>query len=386
MVDLGGVLRADDAIVCGQASAEPQTLLEALVAQRAELSGCRLFLGAHYSGIVQPRHADHLRLASYGGIGRNRSLSDAGVLDVLRVPYSQLAPLIRSGQIGADVLMVQVSPPNARGEYSLGLAADYLIPALDVCRAIVAEVNDQVPWTHAERVLRATDFDLVIETSRPPARPRHRAPGTLEAAIGRHAAAFVPEGATLEFGVGALPEAVCPYLAERTGLRVHSGTVGDGVAALAGKGAIVHIDCAMLIGTSVVFEFARDNALVRLRSSEHTHGADVLARLERFVAVSSAVEVDLAGQVNSEIAGGSYVGAIGGAPDFVAAANRSPGGVSLVLIPATRLVSRLSAPATLPASEAGVVVTEIGAADLRGCDGRERARRLRGIASAHSAI
>src|SRR5690349_20094208 len=222
MVRLSGVVRAGDAIVCGQACAEPQTLLEALVAQRAALSGCRLFLGASYSGIVQPAHADHLRLASYGGIGHNRALSDAGVLDVLRVPYSRLAPLIRSGQIGADVLLLQVSPPNARGEYSLGLAADYLIPALEVCRAIVGEVNQQVPWTHGERVLRAADFDLLVESSRAPARPRNRPAGVLEAAIGRHGAAFVPDGATLEFGIGSLPEAICPFLEGRQGLRVHS--------------------------------------------------------------------------------------------------------------------------------------------------------------------
>jgi len=308
------------------------------------------------------------------------------VLDVLRVPYSRLAPLIRSGQIGADVLLLQVSPPNARGEYSLGLAGDYLIPALDVCRAIVGEVNQQVPWTHGERVLRAADFDLLVESSRPPARPRSRPAGELEAAIGRHGAAFVPDGATLEFGIGSLPEAICPFLEGRQGLRVHSGTIGDGVAALARKGAVTHADCAMLIGGPGLFDFARGNERIRLRSSEHTHGSEILARLERFVAVNSAVEVDLAGRVNSEIAGGSYVGAIGGAPDFVAAANRSPGGVSLVLIPASRLVARLSGPATLPADEAGVVVTELGAADLRGCDERERARRLRAIASAHAAI
>jgi acetyl-CoA hydrolase len=386
MVDLSGVMRAGDGVVCGQACAEPQTLLEALVAQRAALSGCRVFLGAGYSGVVKPSHADHLRLASYGGIGHNRALSDAGVLDVLRVPYSRLAPLIRSGQIRADVVMVQVSPPNARGEHSLGLAADYLIPALEVCRCVVAEVNDQVPWTCGERVLSADDFDLVVESSRAPAQPRGRAPGTLEASIGRHAAAFIPERATLEFGIGTLPEAVCPYLGDRKDLRVHSGTIGDGVAALLRRGAVSRADCAMLIGPPALFEFARENDRIRLRSSEYTHGPATLGSIERFVAVNSAVEVDLNGQVNSEIARGSYVGAIGGAPDFVAAANRSPGGVSLVLVPAARLVAKLSGPATLPAAEAGVVVTELGAADLRGCDERERARRLRAIASAHSAI
>jgi acetyl-CoA hydrolase len=135
----------------------------------------------------------------------------------------------------------------------------------------------------------------------------------------------------------------------------------------------------MLIGGRRLFDFARDNPRIRLRSSEYTHDAKVLGRLERFVAINSAVEVDLRGQVNSEVASGSYVGAIGGAPDFIKAA-----ATSLVLIPASRLVASLSGPVST--SDAGIVVTELGSADLRGCDDAERARRLRAIASAHSAV
>lgn len=376
MVELASVIRPGDGIICGQACAEPQTLVEALVAQRSRFPGSSLFLGANYSGIVKPSHSDHLRLSSYGGIGHNRALSDAGVLDVVRVPYSHLAPLMRAGRIRADVVFVQVSPPNARGEYSLGLAADYLVPALEVCRAIVAEVNAQVPWTNSERLLRSDEFDLCIEASRPPAEAPHR---PVDRAIARHAAALVPDGSVLEFGVGALPDAVCEFLRERRNLRVHSGTVGDGLVDLMRSGAVREADCAMLIGSRKLFDFARDNPLVRLRSSEYTHNAEVLGRLERFVAINSAIEVDLRGQVNSELANGSYIGAVGGAPDFINAA-----GTSLVLIPASRLVARLSGPVSTP--DAGVVVTELGAADLRGCDDAERARRLRAIASAHSAV
>jgi acetyl-CoA hydrolase len=376
MIDLASVVRPGDGIIIGQACAEPQTLVEALVEQRARLSGCRLFLGVNYSGIVKPSHSDHLRLSSYGGIGHNRALSDAGVLDVLRIPYSRIAPSIRAGQIRADVVFIQVSPPNARGEFSLGLAADYLVPALEVCRAIVAEVNDQVPWTHSERLLRKDDLALVVESSRPPAEARVRG---VDRAIARNAAALVADGSVLEFGIGALPDAVCEFLRERKDLRVHSGTIGDGVADLMQCGAVREADCAMLIGSRKLFDYARENPRIRLRSSEYTHGAESLARIERFVAINSAIEVDLKGQVNSEVANGSYVGAIGGAPDFIGAA-----GTSLLLVPAARLVARLSGPVTT--GDAGVVVTELGCADLRGCGDTERARRLRAIASAHSAV
>ena len=379
MMDLASLIRPGDGILWGQACAEPQTLVEALVSQRSSLQGVGCFLGSSYSGIVKPEHADRLRFSSYCGIGTNRALADAGVLEIVPAPYSQLGALIRSRAIAVDVLMVQVSAPNSRGEYSLGLAADYLVAALDTCRAIVAEVNDQVPWTLTDRLLTKDDFASVTETSRPPAAPPARPPGEREMAIARNAAAFVPDGAVLEFGIGALPDAVCSALLRHEGLRVHSGSVGDGVVELAERKIVSRIDCALLIGTRKLFDFARSNERVRLRSSEYTHDPAALAKQPRFVAINSAVEVDLTGQVNGELAGQSYVGAVGGALDFVRAANQSPGGVALTVLPASRVVEKLSGPVSVPRSEAGVIVTEKGAADLRGCGLRERERRLRAI-------
>jgi acyl-CoA hydrolase len=370
-IELARAVRPGDGIIVGQGCAEPQALVEALVAQRAGLAGCSVFLGAHYSGILKPVHADHLRLSAYCGIGHNRALADAGALDIVPAPYSRLGALIRAGRIRADVVFLQVSPPNSRGEFSMGLATDYLVPALEVCRAVVAEVNEQVPWTYTDRLLARKDFSALVETSRAPASPAQRAPGEIENAIARNAVPFIPEGATLEFGIGALPDAVCSLLAGNKTLSIHSGTVGDGVVGLEAD-----VSCAMLIGTKKLFDYARENKRVRLRSSEYTHDARVLGQIERFVAINSAVEIDLTGQVNGEVAGGSYVGAVGGALDFVRAANQSPGGVSLMLLPASRIVASLSGPVATPRSEAGVVVTEKGAADLRGCSLRERERRL----------
>lgn len=378
--DLTGIVRARDGIVVGQACAEPQTLLEALVEQRAAFSGASVFLGVNYSGILRPDHADHLRLSAYCGSGHNRVLADAGLLDIHPHPYSRIGALIRERKIPCDVALVQASPPNARGEYSLGLAADYLIPALASARAIVAEVNDRIPWTHTEKLFRKEDFALLVESSRDPAPAPVPRFGDAEMLIARQAAEFVPENATLEFGLGALPDAICAALKGRKGLAVHSGTVGDGVADLLAEGAVGAVTAAMLIGSRRLFEAARENSRVRLRSSEYTHDPRVLAGLERFVAVNSAVEVDLTGQVNAEVARGSYLGAVGGALDFVRAANQSPGGVSLLLLPASRIVEKLQGPVATPRSEAGVVVTELGAADLRGCSLSERKRKMSAIA------
>jgi len=380
-LDLARFIRPGDGIVLGQACAEPQTLSAALVAQRAAFSGASVFLGVNYAGILRPEHADHLRLSSYCGAGHNRALADAGVLDIHPHPYSRLAALLRERKIPCDVALIQVSPPNARGEYSMGLAVDYLLPALQSARAVVAEVNDRIPWTHTEKLFRKDDFALLVGASYEPASPPPARSGDLEKAIAQHAAACIPEGATLEFGLGMLPDGVCAALQDRKSLKVHSGAIGDGVADLMRRGAVATADCAMLIGTRRLFDFARDNPAIRLRSTEYTHDPRVLSGIPRFVAINSALEVDLTGQVNAEVAKGGYLGAVGGALDFMRAASQSQGGVSLLLLPAARVVKALSGPVSTPRSEAGIIVTERGAADLRGCTLRERSRRLAAISS-----
>jgi acetyl-CoA hydrolase len=373
-------IRPGDGVIFGQACAEPQTLVEALVAQRAEYPGATLFMGVNWSGTVKPEHADHLRLTAYCGSGHNRKLADAGVLDIHPHPYSQLASLIRQRKIKADVVLVQVSPPNAGGEYSLGLSAEYLVPALEVCRAVIAEVNDRVPWTFSDRLLKRSDCAALVETSREPVALPYGAPGAQELAIAKHALPYIPDGATIETGLGALPDAVLRMLGERRDLRIHSGSIGDGVVALMQKGVVIDVQGGTLMGTRKLFDCARENPKLRLRSIEYTHDPRVLARIERFVAINSAIEVDTTGQVNAEVAKGSYLGAVGGALDFVRAANQSAGGVSLMLLPAARIVEKLQGPVSTPRSEAGVIVTERGAADLRGCTLRERIERMRAIA------
>jgi acyl-CoA hydrolase len=371
-VDLARVIRPGDGLVWGQACAEPQTLVEALIAQRAGLSGCTAFIGSSYSGLLRPEHADHLRIRSYCGTGTNRALADAGVLDILPAPYSQLGALMRTGGIQCDVVMLQVSPPNNRGEYSLGLAVEYLAPALEVARAVIAEVNDQIPWTHTQPVLRRENFALLLETSRKPVYLPYNAPSDIDRRIAAHAASRIPERATIECGIGALPNAILAELKGRSDLGYHSGVVCELVRTLGAK----RCRGGALMGTQALFDWARDNPDLQLISSDITHGAKTLAGIERFVAINSAVEVDLTGQVNGELARGNYVGAAGGALDFVRAANQSPGGVSIMALPAARIVEQLSGPVSVPRSEAGLFVTEHGVADLRGCTLREREKRM----------
>ena len=398
-IDLSEFIRPGDGVMWGQACSEPLTLTEAFVMQRERYTGASVFLGVNFAGTVKAEHTDHLRLSAYCGAGHNRKLADAGLLDICPFPYSQLAELIRTKRLKADVILLQVSPPNERGEYSLGLSVEYLGPALAAARCVIAEVNEQVPWTHTDPLLTKKDFAAIIHTSRQPVALPYGAPGEVEIAIGRNAAEFIPDRSVLEFGLGSLPDAILLALGERRDLGVHSGLLCDGIAKLMQSGAITNacksIDRGVsvggiLMGSRLLMAFARDNPSIRLRSCEYTHSPRVLGSIERFVAVNSAVEVDLTGQVNAEVAGGSYVGAVGGALDFIRAANASKEGASLVCLPASigtklsRIVAKLSGPVATPRSEAGIFVTEYGAADLRGVPLAARVPRM--IAIAHPAF
>ena len=393
-IDLARWVRPGDTVMWGQAAAEPVSLVRALADQRHRFQRTRAILGVGHCGVLQPGHADAIEFLAYCGSGCNRQLADAGVLDIWPGRYSELPAQIRAGALRVDVLMLQVAPPDAQGRYSLGLAQEYLLAALDTARVVIVEVNDQVPWTFGERYLEAGRIDAHVQASYAPLPSRTGGGGAVERAIAAHAARLVEDGATLQCGLGALPDAILAALSDRRDLGIHSGTIGDGVADLmeagvvtnARKGRDVGVTVAgVMMGGERLFRFAHRNPAISLRGTEYTHAADVLASLPRFVAINSALEVDLTGQVNAEVAAGRYVGAVGGAPDFLGGAHRSRGGVPMVALASTagshsRVVARLAGPVSTPRCDAGVFVTEYGIADLRGLPIAARIRRMIDIA------
>lgn len=393
-IDLRPWIRPGDTLLWGQSSAEPMTLVRAYTAQRHRFARTRAFLGIGLSGLLEPAYADAIDFVGYGGSGTNRALADAGVLDVVPCHYSDLPGLMRSGALRIDVLLLQVPPADAQGRHSLGLAHEYLLAALDTARVVIAEVNDQMPWTVGSRLLQPDEIDVRVDASYAPLHAPSALPGERESAIAVHVASLIEDGATLQCGLGAIPEAVLGALHGRRDLGVHSGTVGDAVMRLMQSGAVTNArkgrDTGMtiagvLIGSSRLHRFAHRNEALQMRGTEYTHNPEVLASLERFVAINSAVEVDLTGQVNSELAAGSYVGAVGGAVDFLRGAQRSRGGVPVVALPSTagantRIVATLSGPVSTPRCDAGVFVTEYGIADLRGLPLAARTRRMLDIA------
>lgn len=392
-LDLAGLVRPGDLVVWGQACAEPLSLTEQLMRQRAEIGHFRCFLGIPTSDTVLPEHGDQVSFLSYCGSGGNRALYRDGVLDIVPVHYSGLPDLLSCGPLRADVLLLQVSPPDEHGRYSLGLADDYVSAVVATARVVVAEVNDQVPRTHGSRELTDDDFDVIVRSSRAPAASIARPAGAVTEQIAANVAELIDDGSTLQFGIGALPEAVLAGLADRKDLGVHSGLINDATADLMEAGVVTnarksvdrgHAVTGFLMGSDRLFRFADDNPAIRLRETAYTHDPAVLAMQERLVAINSAIEVDLSGQINAEVAGGKYVGALGGAVDFLRGAARSPGGVPIVALPATaasksRIVDRLSGPVSTPRCDAGVIVTEFGAADLRGQPLRVRQERILAI-------
>lgn len=393
-LDFGQLIRPGATVVWPQACAEPVSLTEQLMRQRAELGRFRCFLGIPASDTVRPEHADHVDFVSYCGSGANRALAHAGVLDIIPCHYSSLPALLTTGAMGADVVLLQLPPADEYGRYSLGLADDYVSAAIATARVVVAEVNDQVPHTGRPCVLTDADLDVVVRTSRAPAEVVAREASPVVEQIAANVADLVDDGATLQFGIGALPEAVLAKLADRTDLGVHSGVLNDTAAELMETGVITNarknLDrgrsvAGFLMGTRRLFRFVDGNPAVELRETGYTHDPDVLAAHDRFVAINSALEVDLTGQVNAEAAGGDYVGAVGGAVDFLRGAARSRGGVPIVALPSTagqasRIVAELAGPVSTARSDAGFVVTEFGVADLRGQSLRVRRERLLAIA------
>ena len=395
---LQALIRPGDTLWWGQATAEPLTLTRAVVQHRHALAQggrLRVFVGIGASDTLQPGQADAIDFFGYAAGGPHRALAQAGVLDILPSHYSHLPGLIRAGVLPADVVLLQVSPPDAQGRYSLGLVQEYLPAAIERARVVIAEVHPDVPWTHGGLHLQASDFALLIDAEHPPLDQSRSAPGPVEQAIARHVAGWVEDGATLQLGIGNLPEAVLAALHGHRDLGLHSGAVGDGIAALAEAGVLTNarksLDTGVgiggiLMGGERLRRWAHRNPQIELRGTDYTHDPEVLAASHKLTAINAAIEVDLTGQINAEVAAGCYVGAVGGAVDFLRGAARSKGGLPIVALPATakgktRIVAQLSGPVSTPRSDAGLIVTEHGVADLRGQTLSRRVRRLIDIAA-----
>jgi len=396
-LDLSGIIRRDDQVVWGQGAGEPATLVEKLLEQRQRIGHANVFLaGVRSRRLLTPEVVDALSFTSFGAMGNLGTLARANLLHVLPTHLSQVAPLFAHGLIRTDVLFVHLSTPDEHGEYSFGLANDFVQAALAQARVVIAEVNDQLPWTYCDGRIDPARIDYIVRTSRPLPQVRPQPVGPIEERIARHVANYIDDGSTIQIGVGGIPDAVLAIIGDRRDLGFHSGLINDRVADLIEKGVVTNarkpIDtgittAALLVGTDRLYRYAHRNPAIRLYTYAHTHRAEILCQLGKFVAINSAIEVDLTGQVNAEVAAGDYIGGTGGQGDFVRGANLASGGRSIIALPATarddaisRIVPQLAdGIVTTPRSDADLIVTEFGAAELRGQTLAERARRMAAI-------
>ena len=390
-LDFGAYLAPGDHVLWGQACAEPRTLIEQLLASPAA-AGVSAFVGLPGVGVTSP---GPLRFSSYTGAGANSALHAAAMLDIVPVHYSALPGLITGGQLGADVVLVQLAGPDQDGRYSLGAGRDYLVAAVERARAVIAEVSPAVPWTFGGPYLAGEDLAAIVPARYDPAELPSPGSSAVQDAIAANVAGLIQDGATLQLGVGSLTGAVLARLGGHRDLGVHSGQLTDGVVDLMQAGVVTGelktadrgvAVAGLLYGSRKLLDFAHRNEAICLRDARYTHDPAVLAAQRQFTALNSALEVDLTGQVNAEVARGRYIGAVGGAVDFQRGAAASPGGVPVTMLPSTagqasRIVAALSGPVSTPRSDAGVIVTEHGVADLRGLPLAERAARMIAIAA-----
>ena len=380
--------------------ATPLILLEALCRRAAHLNDVEVVhlmtFGA--ASHVLPEMRGHLRHNAVF-IGSNvRAAVNDGRADYTPIFLSEVATLFRSGKLPVKVALVQVSQPDVHGFCSLGVGVDHTLDAVRSAQHVVAEVNARMPRVHGDSFLHVGRLDAVVETDRPLAELPHADPDPVAAAIARHVASLIEDGATLQTGIGAIPDAVLGYLSDRRHLGVHSELFSDGIIDLVESGALTgarktlhpgKIVAGFVLGSQRLFDFVHDNPMIELHPLTYVNDPFVIAQNARMVAINSALAVDLTGQVCADSIGHTFYSGFGGQTDFVRGAARAPGGRPIIALPSTardgtisRIVSELAPGAGVVTTRADVhwVATEFGAVDLHGANVRQRAQALIGIA------
>ena len=321
-----------------------------------------------------------------------------GRADFVPIFLSEIPRLFRSGRVPLDVALVQLSPPDRHGLCTLGTSVDTARAAVDSARIVIAEINERMPRTHGNAVVPLHRVSAFVRSDRP--LPAHivEPPDEVEARIGEQVAALVPDGATLQLGIGAIPDAVLARLHDKRELGIHTEMFSDGLIPLLENGVVtnrlkqVHPGrtvTSFVSGSEKLYQFVDDNPLVEFHGCDRTNDVTLIRKNPRIVAINSAVEIDLTGQVCADSIGHRILSGIGGQMDFMQAASSSADGVSIIALPSTaaggsvsRIVSALRPGAGVVTTRGHVhwVVTEWGAVDLHGLTLRQRAEALISVA------
>jgi 4-hydroxybutyrate CoA-transferase len=409
-VDYKNKLRMpDEALRCVQSGmrvyiqpgcAEPETLVEALMrrgpfVEDVEVVHMMTMGAAPYVAAEMAGHFRHNAMF----IGANvREAINEGRADYTPIYLSEIEGLFESGAMPIHVALLTLSPPDSHGFCSFGVGVDTSLTAAKCARYVVAQINDQMPRTFGDSFIHVTELDAIVNSSRPLCAMKPPEITDMHRAIARNVATLIEDGAVLQTGIGGIPDAVLPFLMDRRDLAIHSELVSDGVIPLIEMGVVTgarksfkprKIILGFALGTKKLFDFVDNNPIFEFHPTAYTNDPGLIARNDKMVAINSALQVDLTGQVCSDSIGNQFYSGIGGQVDFIRGASRSKGGKPIIAISSTaknggisRIVPMLSPGAGVVTSRGLIryVVTEHGVAYLHGKTIRERAQALIDIA------
>jgi len=400
---------ADEALACVQSGmrvyiqpgcAEPETLVEALMRRGPFVEDVEIVhmmtMGA--APYVAPEMAGHFRHNAMFIGGNVREAINEGRADYTPIYLSEIEGLFESGAMPIDVALLELSPPDSHGFCSFGVGVDTSLTAAKCARYVVAQINDQMPRTYGDSFIHVTDLDAIVDSSRPLCAITLPEISEMHRTIARNVAGLIEDGSVLQTGIGGIPDAVLPFLMDRKDLAAHSELVSDGVIPLIEAGVLTgerknfkprKIILGFALGTKRLFDFVDNNPIFEFHPTAYTNDPALIARNDKMVAINSALEVDLTGQVCSDSIGSRFYSGIGGQVDFLRGSSRSKGGKAIIAISSTakdgtisRIVPMLSPGAGVVTSRGLIrfVVTEYGVAYLHGKTIRERAQALIDIA------
>lgn len=393
------LIKSGDRVFVHSAAASPQVLINAMTERANELRDVEI-VHLHIDG--EAPYADEKYLDSFHVnslfIGPNlRSATQKGNASYIPVFLSEVPLLFRRKILPLDVALIQVSPPDAHGYCSLGVSVDATKAAIDTARVILAQVNEQMPRTHGDGLIHISKIDRFTEVNEPIHTHILSEPTKIEKRIGEHIASLVKNGSTLQMGIGAIPNAALSELSHHKHLGVHTEMFSDGLIDLVERGVIDNsrkavypgkVVSAFAMGSQRLYDFMHDNPLIDMLDVAVTNDVTEIRKNPKVVAINSAIEVDITGQVCADSIGSRLYSGVGGQMDFMRGASLSDGGVPIIALPSTtrkgesRIVPFLKHGAGVVTTRAHVhyVITEYGIANLYGKSIRQRARALMGIA------
>ena len=395
------LVRNGDFIIVPTGVGEPPALLTALSEQRHDFSDVKVaqILAMRKYAYIDPATVDHVRHVALFFGGATRAGGQAGWIDFIPNYFSEIPAQIERGQIGADVVLAMASSMDAHGHFSLSLGADYTMAAIAKARAVILEVNPNVPFACGNCHVHISQVTALVESDAPVLEVGLPKIGPVQQAIGKYVADMIDDGSTLQIGYGGIPDAVVMQLSAKRDLGIHTEMLGDGILTLVESGAVTNrrknylpgrMIATFALGSAKLYRFMDRNPGVEMHPVHFTNDPALAGLNDNLVAINATLQIDLLGQCGSESLGRAPYSGTGGQSDFVRAANRSRGGKAFIVLPSTArddTISRI-VPALAPGThvstsknDVNYVVTEYGVAQLRGKSSRQRAHEL--IAIAH---